>query len=108
MKETATPLFHFPADSQHTNVSHINNSKPEAYQGVNTFLQLIKSNRIHQCHKIQGDKFPNKLPESPANIKAVYPCSCSLQLTSAPCRKSNLHMSTFPLYAACIRGVMPC
>lgn len=55
------------------------------------------ANCAHQCLKNQCSKYNKKLPESPANIKAVYPCSCSLQLTSAPCRKSNLHMSTFPL-----------
>lgn len=47
------------------------------------------------------------LPDSPANISAVYPCSCSLQFTSAPCCSSSLHMSALPLYAACMRGVIP-
>ncbi len=40
-------------------------------------------------------------------MSAVYLCSCSLQLTSAPCCSSSLHMSALPLYAACMRGVMP-
>lgn len=36
-------------------------------------------------------------PDRPANISAVYPCSCWLQFTSAPCCSSSLHMSAFPL-----------
>ena len=47
------------------------------------------------------------LPESAANIKAVYPFSWLLVLTSAPCARSSLAISGLSLNAACSRGVIP-
>lgn len=68
-----------------------------------TYLKQICIGDYYWYIRING----KTSPESAANMRAVYPCSCWWQFTSAPCRKSNLHISSFPLYAACIRGVIP-
>uniref|UniRef100_A0A915K352 Uncharacterized protein n=1 Tax=Romanomermis culicivorax TaxID=13658 RepID=A0A915K352_ROMCU len=43
---------------------------------------------------------PTGLEDSAANIKGVYPCSCSMVLTLAPRSIKSLQISKFPLKAA--------